>query len=66
MAPLAEPSLRVTNDEVTLGDATLKRTGPGRYRTTLTIPRDGPWQAEVSVRLDEFDNPVAVLPFQVP
>lgn len=66
LEPLAVPSLRVTDDEVTLGDATLRRTGQGRYRTTLTIPRDGPWQAEVSVRVDKFDNPVAFVPFEVP
>jgi copper transport protein len=44
---------------VTLGDATVTSTGPGIHRAEVTIPTDGVWDAQVSVRVDEFANPVA-------
>jgi hypothetical protein len=55
----------VSDDDVDLGDAQLERLGPGRYRAAITIPRDGGWRAEVSVRTSRFDNPVAVVPFTI-
>jgi copper transport protein len=63
LKPYATPTLTVTNPKLTLGDATLSRTGPGAYRAELTIPTDGDWTAQVSVRIDQFTNPVADLPF---
>ncbi|MBZ5737764.1 copper resistance CopC family protein [Nocardioides mangrovi] len=65
LTPYRTPTLEVRDDDLTLGDADLERIGAGHYRATVTIPRDGDWTAQVSVRLDEFTNPVAVVPLTV-
>jgi copper transport protein len=65
LRPVADPTVTVTSDDVDLGDARIERVGPGRYRATVTIPRDGEWRAQVSVRTSRFDNPVAVVPFTI-
>jgi methionine-rich copper-binding protein CopC len=65
LAPYAPPTVAVGDGDIDLGTARLEHRGRGRYRTTVTIPRDGRWQAQVSVRTSEFDNPVAVVPFEV-
>lgn len=65
LAPYAPPTVTVGNGEIDLGEAKLVRRGKGSYRTSVTIPRDGEWRAQVSVRTSEFDNPVAVVPFEV-
>lgn len=63
LTPYRKPAVEVRNDDLTLGDANVERTGAGSYRASITIPRGGAWTAQVSVRVDEFDNPVAVVPF---
>lgn len=65
LAPYAPPSVSVAGGKVDLGTAKLVARGKGSYRATVAIPRDGEWRAEVSVRTSEFDNPVAVVPFEV-
>ena len=65
LTPFAPPTLTCSNDELSLGDATLTDTGAGAYRAELTIPTDGDWTAQVSVRTSEFDNPVASVPFTI-
>jgi copper transport protein len=65
LAPYAPPTLTVVQQGLSLGDATLTQAGPGSYRAEVTIPTDGDWTARVSVRLDEFTNPVAEVPFKV-
>jgi hypothetical protein len=65
LAAYAPPTLTVRNDELSLGEARLTGTALGSYRATVTIPTDGSWSAQVSVRTSEFDNPVAVVPFEV-
>jgi copper transport protein len=65
LEPYAPPTLTVSNPALTLGHATLAQTGPGAYRAELTIPTDGGWTAQVSVRVDEFTNPVAEVPFTI-
>jgi len=65
LEPYATPTLAISNADLTLGDATVTRTGPGTYRAEVTIPTDGQWSAQVSVRVDEFTNPVADVPFKV-
>ena len=62
LTPYAPPTLTIHNDDLSLGDATLTPTGPGTYRAEVTIPTDGNWSAQVSVRTNEYDNPVAVVP----
>lgn len=63
LVPFAPPTLSVSSDDIGLGDVPLRRTAPGRYRASVTIPRDGDWTADVSVRTSRFDNPVATVPF---
>lgn len=65
LVPYRRPTLVVRNDDLTLGETPVRRLRPGRYRATVTIPSSGSWTAQVSVRIDEFDNPVAVVPFTV-
>ncbi|MGB0101513.1 MAG: copper resistance CopC family protein [Nocardioides sp.] len=65
LRPYAPPALSIASEEVDLGEPALRRTGPGEYRAVVTIPRDGEWAARVSVRVDEFDNPVVDLPFTI-
>ena len=38
----------------------------GSYRAEVVLPTAGNWRVQVSVRIDEFDNPVASLSFRVP
>ena len=63
LVPFAPPTLSVSGDDIGLGAVALRRTGPGRYRASVTIPRNGDWTAAVSVRTSRFDNPVATVPF---
>lgn len=65
LRPFATPTLAVSNGDIDLGEHELRRTGAGEYRTTATIPQDGSWIARVSVRVDEFTNPVVDIPFEV-
>lgn len=65
LVPFAKPTLEVGNADIDLGERELERSGPGEYRATVTIPVDGEWIARVSVRVDEFTNPVAGIPFSV-
>ncbi len=50
---------------MSLGDTELTATGPTTYTGAATLPTDGTWEAQVSVRTSEFDNPVAVLELEV-
>lgn len=63
--PFAPPTLTLRRDEVSLGDTALTATGPTTYTGAVTVPTDGTWEAQVSVRTSEFDNPVAVLELEV-
>jgi methionine-rich copper-binding protein CopC len=59
LTPYAVPTLSLTDGDVSLGDVALTETGPGTYRGEVTVPTPGEWEASVSVRTSEFDNPVA-------
>jgi methionine-rich copper-binding protein CopC len=65
LTPYAPPTVTIGSSSLSLGDATLTSSGPGAYRAEVTIPTDGSWQAQVSVRTSEYDNPIAVVPFVV-
>lgn len=65
LKPFAVPTLTVGNGDISLGEAELTETGPGAYQATVTIPIDGEWTADVSVRTSEFDNPVVPIPFSL-
>jgi copper transport protein len=65
LRPFVAPTVSVSADDIDLGEVRLRRTARGAYRADVVIPTDGEWQAQVSVRTTEFDNPVAVVPFSV-
>lgn len=65
LVPFAPPTVTVGNGDLSLGEVELTETGEGTYTATVTIPIDGDWSAQVSVRTSEFDNPVVVLPFSL-
>ncbi|MDT0201637.1 copper resistance protein CopC [Nocardioides sp. AE5] len=47
-----------------LGAVELVEESSGTYTGQVTIPEPGEWTVEVSLRLDEFTNPVVELPFR--
>lgn len=66
--PFATPRLRMHSESVNLGDVALEVDEggpPGVYAGTVTLPEPGEWTVEVSLRVDEFTNPVLELPFEV-
>ena len=38
----------------------------GTYRAEVVLPPSGTWRVQVSLRVGEFENPVASLVFRVP
>jgi copper transport protein len=58
------PRLRISSGNLG-GDVPLARTGPGTFEGRVLIPRDGVWQVQVSLRLTEFESPVASLDVRV-
>lgn len=63
--PFAPPKLSLHSEEVVLGDVVLAEESAGTYTGRVTFPEPGEWTSEVSVRIDEFTNPVLELPFEV-
>ena len=63
--PFASPSVTLESDVLSLGETELTEVGVGSYTATMNVPLDGDWSAQISVRTTEFDNPVAVIPFNV-
>lgn len=63
--PAHAPSLRLGSDDLDLGTVTAAPVDGGTLRATVVLPSRGEWRLQVSVRLDEFDNPVAVVPLDV-
>jgi copper transport protein len=61
----APPRLRVLGDDADVGDVVLVPASLGVYRGTVRIPRAGTWRFQVSVRVDEFTNPVGTVPLEV-
>ena len=59
--PLRRPTMRVRSETVDLGEVALTPDGAGTYRAEVVLPTAGNWRVQVSVRIDEFDNPVASL-----
>ncbi|WP_344303324.1 copper resistance CopC/CopD family protein [Nocardioides bigeumensis] len=59
------PVVSVSSHDVDLGDVALRSTGAGTYSGEVLLPTSGEWQVQVSLRLDEFTNPVGVLSFDV-
>lgn len=65
VTPVDVPVVRLRSDGLDLGPVVLEETAPGAWAGTTTVPAPGEWTLEVSVRLSEFENPVASLPFDV-
>ena len=64
--PVRPPTVRVRSDAVDLGNLALTPSDAGTYRAEVVLPTDGTWRVQVSLRIDEFENPVASLSFRVP
>jgi copper transport protein len=64
--PVRPPTVRVRSQTVDLGDAALTPSAAGTYRAEVVLPTSGEWRVQVSLRIDEFENPVASLSFRVP
>lgn len=68
-APPYKPTVSVRSADsgavVDLGRVALARESRGRYRGAVVLPTSGAWEVRVSVRLGEFENPVATLAFDV-
>jgi copper transport protein len=59
------PRLRVLGDDADVGDVGLEPVSLGVYAGTVSLPVDGTWRFQVSVRVDEFTNPVATVALEV-
>jgi copper transport protein len=65
LEPVEDPAVRLHGSDLDLGPVALTSTGPGTWTGAVAIPTPGEWTLEVSVRVTDFDNPVASLPFTV-
>jgi copper transport protein len=61
----AAPEVSIRNETVDLGALELEPVGAGTYTASVVFPSSGPWEAQVSLRATEFDNPVAVVELNV-
>ncbi|KRB76178.1 copper resistance protein CopC [Nocardioides sp. Root190] len=59
------PRLRLSSGEVDLGALPATSAGPGIYSASVVLPAAGTWQLQVSLKISEFENPVAVIEFDV-
>ncbi|KRF19014.1 hypothetical protein ASG90_03780 [Nocardioides sp. Soil797] len=64
--PYADPVVAMHSDDVDLGPVPLEASGKGVFTARVVIPEPGDWQVQVSLRLDEFENPVTTLTVPVP
>jgi copper transport protein len=64
--PVRPPTVRVRSGTVDLGDVALTPSDAGTYRAEVVLPTAGSWRVQVSLRIEEFENPVASLSFRVP
>lgn len=62
----AAPRISLSTGDVDLGEVALRNLGPGVYSGDVVLPTGGTWQAQVSLRTTEFDNPVRTVDFDVP
>ena len=60
------PTVRVRSSTVDLGNLVVTSSDAGTYRAEVVLPTSGTWRVQVSLRIDEFENPVASLSFRVP
>lgn len=61
----ARPDVSLRGPDLDLGAVPVTPTGVGTFAATVTFPTPGEWEVQVSLRVDEFDNPVTSLTVQV-
>lgn len=61
----AAPEVSISSSSVDLGTLALTPVAAGTYTASVVFPSSGEWQAEVSLRATEFDNPVTVVELDV-
>jgi copper transport protein len=59
------PTVSVRSAGLDLGARSLVSDDVGTRETTVILPKPGRWEVQVSLRIDEFTNPVITLPFTV-
>ena len=57
----AAPEVSVSSESVDLGSLVLSPVGAGTYTASVVFPSSGAWEAQVSLRETEFDNPVTIV-----
>jgi copper transport protein len=62
---LERPEVSLRSDDVDLGTVPVTPTGAGTFLASVTFPKPGAWEVQVSLRIDEFDNPVTTLTVDV-
>ena len=65
LEPTRLPEISLRSDELDLGQVRTTSVAAGTFRTEVVLPAAGTWRLQVSLRLSEFDNPVAVVTFTV-
>lgn len=61
----AAPEVSVSSASVDLGSLVLTPVGAGTYTAPVVFPASGAWEAQVSLRESEFDNPVTIVELDV-
>lgn len=59
------PEISLRSDDFDLGQVKATSVAAGAYRADVVLPAAGSWQVQVSLRLGEFENPVATVTFSV-
>jgi copper transport protein len=65
LEPSRLPEISLRSDALDLGQVKTSSVDAGTFRTDVVLPAAGTWRVQVSLRLSEFDNPVAVVTFNV-
>ena len=60
------PRLSLASDGIDLGNVPLTRVVAGTYTAEAVLPTSGTWRLQVSLRIGEFENPVATVELEVP
>ncbi|UMG94774.1 copper resistance protein CopC [Nocardioides sp. TF02-7] len=59
------PQDSLSSDQVDLGVVPLQSIAPGTYSAEVVFPSPGEWTLQVSLRIDEFENPVTTVDFSI-